>query len=270
MTNTNDKSYIAPDEFEEPYESIFDAQGNTYPTLQRIWAEVYGDDYPADADPDPTNFMTRTDLERIVHELDVCSGQTIADLGCGRGKFTLWMAEKSGASFLGIDLSDEAIHYAQGLTRSMGLTDNVRFQRGTFAASGLADSSLDGAVSTDALMFAPDLPATCREAARILRSGACFIFTSWEMSHPSPSLRLPAIPDYRPMLIDAGFDIEIYEETPNWEARQRAVLAGIVAAKEKLVAEMGETDAMHLYRWALIRPSELENNRRILVVARKP
>lgn len=255
--------------FEEPYESIFDAQGNTYPTLQSIWTEVYGDDYPADANPDPTNFMTRTDLDRIVRELPVQTGQIVADVGCGRGKFTLWMAQKTEANFLGLDISNEAIHYAQGLATSLGLNDRVRFQRGTFADSGLANSSLDGAVSTDALMFDPDLRATCQETARILRSGTRFIFTSWEMSQPSPSLRLPAIPDYRPMLIEAGFHIEIYEETPNWEARQRAVLAKIVAAKEKLVEEMGKTDAMHLYQWALIRPSELDKNRRVFVVARK-
>jgi SAM-dependent methyltransferase len=265
----NNKKPGATETFEEPYDSIYDAQGNNYPVLQRIWAEVYGDDYPADADPDPTNFITLTDLERIAHELQIKSGQTAADLGCGRGKFTLWMAKKTGAGFVGVDISDEAVRYAGGLAISMGIGHNVRFRSGTFAASRLADSSIDGAVSTDALMFAPDIPAACQETARILRSGARFIFTSWEMSKPSPSLRLPAIHDYRPILAEAGFNVEIYEETPDWKVRQRAVLAGIAGARDQLVEEMGEAAAMPLYQWALIRPDELDHNRRVLAVARK-
>ena len=267
MTTTQNN--IDSQAFEEPYEGVFDAQGDNYPTLQGIWAEVYGDDYPADANPDPTNFMTQTDLERIVQELDADAGQTVVDLGCGRGKFTLWMAKRSGANFLGVDLSDQAIHYAQGLTSNQNLDTKVHFHRGTFEETELADNSFDGAVSTDALMFTPDIAAACQETARILRPGACFIFTTWEMTCPSPSLQLPAIPDYKPMLIDAGFTIEIYEETPDWEIRQRAILAGIVENKDKLVAEMGEADAMHLYRWALIRPDELAENRRVFVKARK-
>lgn len=266
VTTTN---HTVPDTFEEPYEGIFDAQGDNHPTLQGIWEDVYGDDYPTDANPDPTNFMTRTDLERIVNELQVHAGQTVADLGCGRGKFTLWMAQQSGANFLGIDLSDEAIHYAKSLVNNSHSEHKVHFQQGTFEASGLDDCSIDGAVSTDALMFASDITDACHEVARILRLGACFIFTSWEMSCPSPSLQLPIIPDYKPMLIDAGLTIEVYEETPNWEVRQRAILAGIVANKDQLMEEMGEADAMHLYHWALARPNELSNNRRVFVKARK-
>ena len=42
------------------------------PTLRRIWAEVYGDDYSADADP--FSFVTLTDLRWMALELAVSPG----------------------------------------------------------------------------------------------------------------------------------------------------------------------------------------------------
>lgn len=251
---------------EKPYEPIFDAQGNNYPVLQNIWSSVYGDDYPEDADP--TNFVTLTDLKRIVDSLPTSLSRPIVDLGCGRGKFTVWLAQQVKARFIGIDLFEEAISYAQSFSRSKGLDEVVHFQQGLFEESKLPSSSCDAAISTDALMFASDRFAALQETARILTPGAPFIFTSWEMTHPSPSLKLDAISDYSPLLKEAGFDIEVYEEIPNWKQRQRAILSGILEAKDALVRDIGEAGAMHLCRWALERPKELDYNRRIFVVAR--
>ncbi len=57
---------------EERYDTIFEAQTRS-PSLRRIWAEVYGDDHPGYADP--MSFVTLTDLNRIVGDLEVGSGQ---------------------------------------------------------------------------------------------------------------------------------------------------------------------------------------------------
>lgn len=249
---------------EEWYDTIFEAQTKS-PTLRRIWAEVYGDDYPVDADP--MSFVTLTDLERIAHELQVSSGHAFADLGCGRGGPGLWVAQQTGATLIGIDISAVAVRHAQSRVLGVELQSRVRFQHGTFAATELNDASLDGVMSADALLFAPDHRAACREVARILRPSARFVFTSWELFRPSVSLGLMAVPDYRPVLAETGFEVEIYEETPNWEPRMRAIFAGIVAAKDHLREEMGEAGATRLHQWALSRPSELADSRRVFVAA---
>ena len=59
-------------------------------TNLRIWRAAYGDDYPAEAEPH--SFVTKTDLARIVDLLAIGSGNTLVDLGCGRGGPGLWLA----------------------------------------------------------------------------------------------------------------------------------------------------------------------------------
>ncbi len=66
-------------------------------------------------------------------------------------------------------------------------------------------------MSADALLFAPDHRAACQEVARIPRPGARFVFTSWKLFRPNASLGLVAMPDYRPVLVEAGFEVETYE-----------------------------------------------------------
>ena len=124
-------------------------------------------------------------------------------------------------------------------------------------------------MSTDALLFAPDLPAACQEMARIIRAGGCFVFTSFELFKASTHFQLAPIHDYRPMLEVAGFNVEHYEETPDWERRMRLVFAGIVAEEANLRREVGDVGAASLHQLATNRPKELSDTRRVLVVARR-
>jgi hypothetical protein len=41
-----------------------------------------------------------------------------------------------------------------------------------------------------------------------------------------------------PLLLEIGFDIELYEEPPNWRQQQRAALEGLLAAKAELADEL--------------------------------
>ena len=52
-------------------------------TLQRIWRDAYGDEYPEETSP--SNFIPRSTLRRLADALRVGPGDTLVDLGCGRG-----------------------------------------------------------------------------------------------------------------------------------------------------------------------------------------
>ncbi len=250
----------------ERYNMIFEAQSKS-PTLRRIWAEVYGDDYPVEADP--MSFVTVTDLEWFVRELRVRSEHTFVDLGCGRGGPGLSVLQQTGASLIGIDISAVAVEHAQRRVANTDLQDRAHYQHGSFANMGLETASLDGAMSAEALFHAPDWQAACDEIARVLKPGARFVMTSYEFHQPSAVMNVEAIPDYRPLLERAGFVVKRYEEAPNWEARLRAVWAGMVAEKDRLVEEMGEAAASRLHYWASHRPNELSDTRRIRAVAQR-
>jgi SAM-dependent methyltransferase len=251
----------------------FDAMYSKYSNVakvttgRRIFQEAYGDDYPADVEPH--SHCTYTDLRRIARELQVGPGQTIVDLGCGRGGPGLWVARETGAALVGVDFSSVAVEQAGERPREFGLADRARFQVGDFCASGLPSATFDGAMSVDVLWAVPDKPAALREAWRILRPGARLVFTTWDFGR-LPTDGPPQVADHRPLLRDAGFTIDAYEETPNFEVRFRALAAKCLAARAELTAEMGAEGADRLLAGQAKRLVLLPDWRRVIVVAQRP
>lgn len=242
------------------------------PTRQRIRREVYGDDYPVEADP--RSYVTLTELRAIAHDLQVGQGQTFIDLGCGQGGPSLWVARETGAALVGVDLSSVGITRAGERAAELGLGDRAHFQVGDVTATGLPDASFDGAMSVDVLWAVPDKLGALREAARILKPGARFAFTNWDRERTPPGY-LPPVPNHRPLLEQAGFEIETYQVQPQAEAKRRAVYEAIVGAEQDLVTEMGEEAAARLMFEAkgtlglTDGVDYLAHSRRIYVIARK-
>jgi len=241
------------------------------PTRQRIRREVYGDDYPVDADP--RSYVTLTELRAIARDLDVGPGRTIVDLGCGQGGPSLWVVRETGAELVGVDLSSVGIKRAEERAAERGIGDRAHFQVGDITASGLPDASFDGAMSVDVLWAVPDKLAALKEAARILKPGARFAFTNWDRDRTPPGY-LPPLADHRPLLEQVGFEIETYRVQPDAETKRRAVYEAIVAAEKDLVQEMGEEAAERLMFEAkgtlglTDGVDYLAHSRRIYVVAR--
>jgi ubiquinone/menaquinone biosynthesis C-methylase UbiE len=210
----------------------------------------------------------------MARELQLGRGQTFVDLACGGGGPGLWVAREIGAELVGIDIASVALEQAAQRALEFGLSQKASFKVGDFAATGLLEAAFDGAISIDALWLAFDKLTALQEAARILRPGARFIFTTWEMSIPIPDFP-PQVNDHRPLLAEAGFEVERYEETAEWERRQRGVYAGILAAKEALIQERGEQAAGFMIQEAeqatglLDGVDYLAYARRIFVIARR-
>jgi SAM-dependent methyltransferase len=248
------------------YNAVFEAVPRS-PTLRHIWRAVYGPDYPEEADP--YSFVTLTDLRRIAGELGVGPGQTMLDLACGSGGPGLWVARETGASLVGVDFSQVGIEAARQRAVDFGLGERSRFLVCDAAAIDLPDAKLDGAISVDAELFFPDKLRAAKEVARVLRPGGRFVFTTWDFEITPP--RWPSqVPDHRDMLREAGFAVEVYEETPDWRRRLLAVYQGWVAAESELVAELGQVVAAGFIREARESPAVFDRSRRVLIVARKP
>jgi len=96
-----------------------------------------------------------------------------------------------------------------------------------------------------------------------LRPGGRFVFTTWDVDQPH------MVRDHRPMLQAAGFEVEHYEMTPDWERRQRGVYAGVLAAKEQLIAEMGKASAKVWICGAQTELPRLDKMCRVLIAARR-
>lgn len=223
------------------YDAVYAAVPNS-PMLARIWREhALGADYPEGFEH--ISFVTLAELRTIARELRLDAGSSFVDLACGMGGPGLWIARESGAKLSGIDLSAAAVAGARERAARLDMANTAQFSFGTFAATGLSDAAFDGAMSADALQYAPDKQAALDEVARILRPGGRLVFACFEFDAARvaglPVLGTDPVGDYRPLLERAGFDVASYSETPGWRARLTGAYEGIVDAKTSLTDEMG-------------------------------
>ncbi|WDP92155.1 MAG: methyltransferase domain-containing protein [Desulfobacter sp.] len=247
-------------QYRTAYDCIYRGQNNSR-LLERIIKDVFGEEVPEDAAP--MSFVTLSDLKRMAGLLALKPGACLADIACGRGGPGMWIARKTGTCLTGVDVSEEAVDAARKRIQSFGLASRAVFNCGSFYHTGLPASSCDGAICVDALWLAPDRGRALRELNRILKPGAKFVFTNWDGN-------IPFLPETHVTdLEDAGFEIEIYEETKGWKERQLSVYKRILQYSDALIDEMGQAHAMPLIKEARSTPPVLEKSTRILVSARK-
>lgn len=223
------------------YDAVYGAlPGNE--TFQRIWARhACGADFPVGFDH--TSFLTGPEIDAVLEYLRLPPSATLVDVACGAGGPGLWLAQRSGASLLGVDLSRAGLDWARRRSQSVTMAGSATFIEGSFATTGLASSLADGLISFDALHYAPDKSATFSEAARILRPRGRLVFTAFEIE-PELVLDLPVLgadpsSDFRPALERAGFAIESYEETLGWRERVTSAYQAVLDAQDVLSQELG-------------------------------
>jgi SAM-dependent methyltransferase len=226
------------------YEAFYAMWGRS-PTLRQIWRQhVTGTDYPEEFAH--ISFLPLAQLRSLVEALDLSADQLLVDLACGAGGPGLWAAKVSGARLVGIDLSPMAAERASERAGPLGMSGRATFSQGTFEATGLEPASADAVMSVDALQYVADKTAALTEVARIIRPGGRFAFVAFELD-PDRVAGLPfwedAVPDYRPLLEEVGFDINEYSQIPHWPDQVKAGFGAILAQQDALEVELGEEAA---------------------------
>jgi SAM-dependent methyltransferase len=258
-----------PDVLSIGYSAVYAATPNS-PTLRRLWHEhAEGLDFPDEFGH--ISFVTLPDLRRFAAELRLQPGATLVDLGCGRGGPALWLARETGARLIGVDFSAVAVEQARARAAELDLAERAEFVVGTFAETGLHAASAQAATSEDALQYAPDKRAAFAEAARILRPGARLVFTAFELE-PNRVAGLPVfgvdpVADYRPLLAEAGFTVDLYEPVPGWPEPLTATYSALIEAGQALADEMGQTAAAALLTELTLTLQQRPYRRRVLAVA---
>ena len=230
MTAT-DGPAAAPD-----WRAVFDeAFGTPESTVQaRVWAQVLGDDYPAELAP--YSYTTRSELATVAREVLVGPGDLLVDVGSGRGGPGLWVAAETGADHLAVDITPVGLEEVTRRAAAVGLADRSRTAVGSFEGLPLDDDA------AGAVLFSPDKTAAAREIARVLRPGGRLVLTTWDY-HRQPVGRPPQVADHRPLLAAAGLRVLRYDETPEWERRQREIDRLLMESLDELAAESGEDPA---------------------------
>jgi SAM-dependent methyltransferase len=204
----------------------------------RVWAQVYGDEYPAEVEP--YSYVSRSELDLFVAELAVGPGLTLVDVGSGHGGPGLWVCARTGADLVGVDISEPALVASGERAAGLGLADRASYRLGSFESLPLDDGEADAVMSIDAFLFAPDKVNAAIELARVLRAGGRLVLTSWDY-RSQPDNRPPQVDDHRPILEDAGFQVRRYDETDRWQERMRAIDSLLLDHVEELAAEDGSS-----------------------------
>lgn len=216
------------------------------PTLWRIWSEhAAGRDFPAECSH--ISFTTLDDLRWIGAALGLDGGGALVDLACGMAGPSLWLAARHPVTLRGVDVSEIAVRIAAARAAALGLAARSEFGVGTFTRTGLPGASADAVMTLDALQYAPGKADALRECARVARPGARFAGSAFEVD-PARVAGLPVlgddpVDDYRHLLDASGFDVEVYDETPGWDARVTAAYEAIRAHAADLDREMGPEGA---------------------------
>ena len=127
---------------------------------------------PADLAPvDEFHIRGRAASLEIVEALDLTADSHVLDLGSGLGGPARTLAELTGCTVTGVDLTPEFCEVATALSEWTGLSDRTRFQVGDATATGLPDAAVDAALTVHVAMNIADKPALYAEAFRVLRPG---------------------------------------------------------------------------------------------------
>jgi len=113
-------------------------------------------------------------------------GLRLLDVGCGIGGPARYFAEVHGCHVTGVDLTEEFVRVAQGLTRRVKLESAASFERASVLELPFAAASFDGAYMIHVGMNIADKASVFLEVSRVLKPGARFAIFDIMRAAPEP------------------------------------------------------------------------------------
>lgn len=152
---------------------------------RRIWGEHLHHGLWVDRDDQSTvEQATNRLLYLTVRPLRLLPGQSVADIGCGYGASSRWLAESFGTKVTGLTVSGIQTNAARNQSApSRGL---VRIEARNWLENRLDDSSLDAAIAIESVAHMPDKLRFFQELHRTLKPGGKTALACWTAA-PDPS-----------------------------------------------------------------------------------
>jgi ubiquinone/menaquinone biosynthesis C-methylase UbiE len=109
----------------------------------------------------------------------------VLEIACGTGIVTRRMRDALpvNAEIVATDLNPDMFEFAKAKFRT---GENVVWQQADASALPFPDRSFDAIVCQFGYMFVPDKPVAMREANRVLKPGATFLFNVWDSFEANP------------------------------------------------------------------------------------
>jgi len=126
-------------------------------------------------------FADLAQLDALVEATGMRTGQRVLDLGCGDGRITEYLSDRTGANLTGLDYIPEAIRLAR--ERTAAKADRLAFVAGDLNTLHLPAREFDAILSIDTIYFSQDYIRTIGQLATALRPGGrmAFLYSyGWE------------------------------------------------------------------------------------------
>jgi SAM-dependent methyltransferase len=198
------------------------------------------------------NSVHGPDTEALLLRAGLRPGMQVADIGCGVGAVTAWIAGQVGptGTVVGIDVGPEQVRTAQEALAADGIT-NVRFAVASAAETGLARGAFDLVFCRFVLMHLPDPLAAIREMRDLLRPGGVLVCEDGDFTRPFCEPHSPAFDRtfalYRAIGEQRGLDFRIGPKL-----YRMFLAAGFSASEVSLAQPVFVTgDAKRLPEWTL-------------------
>ncbi len=152
---------------------------------------------------------------KIIAQLNVEKGCTVADFGCGPGYFTFPFAKAIGNDGLvySFDILPQIIETVTSRAKFSGVVNVVarRVNLENIGGTKLRDNCLDWVILKDIIFQNQKKDVIIKEAYRVLKPGGKALFIEWNSNElnigPSPKLRIPE-KELKEMLAEVKFSIE--------------------------------------------------------------
>jgi cyclopropane fatty-acyl-phospholipid synthase-like methyltransferase len=171
------------------YEAFYTALEHSQ--AYRLFCEyVYGKDMGQHG------FADMEQLELLLQVTELRPGQHAFDLGCGDGRITEYLSDRSGAHFTGLDFIPRAIEQAR--QRTAAKDGRLDFITGEINSLDLPPAAYDLILSVDSIYFSTDYAATLSSLKAALKlDGLVAIYYSfgrepWVQTGKFPRECLPA------------------------------------------------------------------------------
>ena len=139
---------------------------------EEVRRAAFGDDIGQNS------WLTRRELERFGHELQLRSSSRLLDVACGSGGPALHLAQLTGCQVVGVELFDEAVGNGNRLAREAGLENQASFARADASQMlPFDDGSFDAILCIDAINHLPDRQRVLADWARLLQPAGRLLFT---------------------------------------------------------------------------------------------
>ena len=261
------KSVPAPTR--QRFDAAFRAMDRGGRVMTDCYLEAFGDDALEGADP--YSAIALSELRWLCESARMATGQTVVDLGCGRGGPGLVVARWTDVRLIGVDWSIVGVTGAARRAAEAGLTHSPAFISCDARALPFADHSVDAFISIDVLQLIPDRELVFEEVARVLRPGGALAFSSWELiaddeSVPPRMRRLPR--DYTASVGRVHMRMEALQVPEGSRQRVDAFWANVRASADEIRSALGEEIATRILGEAALMDVFLASTRRVLGVAR--